>query len=120
MIYGAIMGVVGSILSSIVTAMFQLWLARREDERKQSAERSRQLRLIHLPTDEEVIQINASRDHEHGPEGQSRAAQAGSIAVSAFVGGLLVYQTRDSMLGFAFAAMLGFLVTNRLIRALRG
>ena len=120
MIYGAIMGVVGSILSSIVTAMFQLWLARREDKRRQSAERSRQLTLIHLPTDEEVIKINASRDPEHGPEGQSRAAQAGSIALSAFVGGLLVYETRDSMLGFAFAAMLSFLVTNRLIRGLRG
>ena len=118
MIYGAIMGVAGSILSSIVTAIFQLWLVRREDQRKEREERSRQLRLIHLPTDEEVIRINASRDHGEGPDGQRTAAQAGSIALSAFVGGLLVYQTRDSMLGFAFAAMLGFLLTNRLIRTL--
>lgn len=91
MIYGAIMGVVGSILSSVVTAMFQLWLARREDERKQTAERDRQLKLIHLPTDEEVIKINASRDHDHGSDGQNKAAQAGSLPLSAFVGGLLVY-----------------------------
>ena len=119
MIYGAIMGVAGSIVSSIITALFQLWLARREDQRKQSEERSRQLRLIHLPTDEEVMRINASRDQEEDPDGQRKAAQAGSIALSAFLGGLLVYQTQDALLGFAFAAMLGFLVTNRLIRSLR-
>ena len=119
MIYGAIMGVVGSVLSSIVTALFQLWLARREDERKRSQERSRQLRQIHLPTDEDVIKINASRDHEETPEGQRKAAEAGSLAISAFVGGLMVYKTHDSMLGFTFSFMLSFLLTQRLTRALR-
>jgi hypothetical protein len=119
MIYGAIMGVAGSILSSIVTAIFQLWLVRREDKRKQREERSRQLRLIHLPTDEDVIRINASREQGDDPDRQSKVTQAGSIALSAFVGGLLVYQTGDSMLGFAFAATLGFLLTNRLIWTLR-
>jgi len=117
MIYGAIMGVVGSVLSSIVTALFQLWLARREDERRRSEDRSRQ---IHLPTDEDVININASRDHEETPEGQRKAAEAGSLALSAFVGGLMVYRTHDSMLGFAFTFMLSFLLTKRLIRAPRG
>src|SRR5215216_2290787 len=97
MIYGAIMGVVGSVLSSIVTALFQLWLARREDE----------------------IKINASRDHEETPEGQRKAAEAGSLAISAFVGGLMVYKTHDSMLGFTFSFMLSFLLTQRLTRALR-
>jgi hypothetical protein len=122
MIYGAIMGVVGSILTSVVTTIFQFWLARREDERKQHEARSRALRQIHLPTDEEIIKINAGRDHEEDHEAQrkAKAAQAGSIALSTFVGGLLVYQTRDPMLGFTFAAMLGFLMTNRLLRALRG
>ena len=120
MIYGAIMGVVGSVLSSIVTALFQLWLARREEERKQSEDRSRQLRQIHLPTVEDVIKINASRDEEDTPEGQRKAAEAGSLALSVFVGGFMVYQTHDPMLGFAFAFMLTFLWTRRLIRAFTG
>jgi hypothetical protein len=120
MIYGAIMGVVGSVLSSIATALFQLWLARREDERKRSADRSRLLRQIHLPTDEDVIKINANRDHEETPEAQPKAAEAGSIALSAFVGGLMVYKTHDPMLSFAFTFMLSFLLTKRVIRAFSG
>jgi hypothetical protein len=120
MIYGAIMGVVGSILTSIVTTIFHFWLERREYERRQKQERSRQLRYIHLPTDEEIVVINASRAQEQLPEGQRKAAETGSIALSVFVGGIMVYQTHDPMLGFAFAFMLGFLLTNRLIKALRG
>jgi predicted PurR-regulated permease PerM len=119
MIYGAIMGVVGSILTSIVTTIFQFWLERREQERRHNEERSRQLRHIHLPTDEEIIIINSSRDQEITPEGQRKAAEAGSIALSLFVGGFMVYQTHDLMLGFAFTFMLGFLLTNRVIRALK-
>jgi predicted PurR-regulated permease PerM len=119
MIYGAIMGVVGSILTSIVTTVFHFWLERREHERRQTEERSRQLRYIHLPTDEEVIRINSNRNQENLPEGQRKTAEAGSIALSVFVGGIMVYQTHDPMLGFAFTFMLGFLLTNRLIRALR-
>lgn len=119
MIYGAIMGVVGSILTSIVTTIFHFWLERREHERRQSIERSRLLRHLHLPTDEEIILINASRDQESTPEGQRKAAEAGSIALSVFVGGIMVYQTHDPMLAFAFAFMLSFVLTNRVIRALR-
>jgi predicted PurR-regulated permease PerM len=117
MIYGAIMGVVGSILTSIVTTMFQFWLARREHERKQSEERSRQLRYIHLPTDEEVILINSSRQNESSPELQRKTAETGSVVLSVFIGGVLVYQTNDPMLAFSFAALLGFLVTRRAISA---
>ena len=119
MIYGAIMGVVGSILTSIVTTIFHFWLERREYERRQNEERSRQLRHIHLPTDEEIILINSSRAQDQLPEGQRKTAETGSIALSAFVSGIMVYQTHDPILGFAFTFMLGFLVTNRLIRALR-
>jgi hypothetical protein len=119
MIYGAIMGVAGSILTSIVTTVFQFWLARREDERKQQAERNRQLRHIHLPTDEEVILFNAGRE-DSPPESQRKAAESGSIVLSVFVSGVLVYQTNDPMLGFSFAALLGFLFTNRILRKLRG
>ena len=119
MIYGAIMGVVGSILTSIVTTIFHFWLERREHERRQNEARSRQLRHIHLPTDEQIIIINSSRTREQLPEGQRKAAETGSIALSVFVGGIMVYQTHDPMLGFAFAFMLSFLLTNRLIRAFR-
>jgi hypothetical protein len=42
------------------------------------------------------------------------------MVLSTFVGGVLVYQTNDPMLGFAFTSMLGFLMTTRVIRALRG
>lgn len=119
MIYGAIMGVVGSILSSLVTTIFQAWLARRENDRKQSEERSRQLRHIHLPTDEEVIRINSGRQDGNLPEPQRKAAETGSIVVSVFIGGALVHQTNDILLAFTFAALLGFLVTKRLLRALK-
>ena len=119
MIYGAIMGVVGSILTSIISALFQFWLARREHERRQSEERSYRLRHIHLPTDEEVVRFNTGRGDDPAPEEQRKAAQAGSIALSAFVGGILVYQTEDPMLGFAFSFMLGFLLTRRIIQAVR-
>lgn len=116
MIYGAIMGVVGSILTSIITTIFHFWLDRREYERRRDAERSRQLRQIHLPTEEEIILINSQRE----PEEQRKTAEAGSLALSAFVGGFMVYQTHDPMLGFAFTFMLGFLLTNRVTRRLRG
>src|SRR5215217_7418777 len=62
MIYGAIMGVVGSIITSLVTALFHLWLDRREYERRRSEEQHRHLNQIHLPTDEDVRLINAGRE----------------------------------------------------------
>jgi hypothetical protein len=48
MIYGAIMGVAGSLLTSIVSALFQFWLERREHERRQHEER-RQARVLSRP-----------------------------------------------------------------------
>lgn len=118
MIYGALMGVAGSILTSIVTTIFQLWLARRDEERKERQARYRQLRQIHLPSDEEVIRINANRNTEEIPEDSRKATGVGSLALSIFVGSLLVYQTNDAMLEFTFSAMLGFLATSRLKRSL--
>lgn len=38
MIYGAIMGVLGSLVTSIVTALFHFWLERREYERRKSCD----------------------------------------------------------------------------------
>ena len=110
MIYGAIMGVVGSIVTSIVTAVFQLWLERREYDRRQSQERERQLRQIHLPTDEDVRRINEEQSADH-PEPARTLAEAGSVMISILLSSLVVYKTRDSMLGFSFGFLLGFLLT---------
>lgn len=119
MIYGAIMGVVGSVISSLVSTMFQFWLARREEERKQAAAQARQLRQIHLPSDEDVIRINAQHSQEGQAETPRKAAETGSMVLSSFLGGVLVYRTSDPLLGFAFTACLGYLLTRRVIRRLR-
>jgi predicted PurR-regulated permease PerM len=116
MIYGAIMGVVGSIVTSIVTALFHFWLERREYERRQSEERDRQLRRIHIPTDEEILLLNSEPQNEHPPEVARTAAEAGSILISLLLSSAAVYQTRDPILGFAFGACLGFLLMRRITR----
>ena len=115
MIYGAIMGVAGSIISSLISTIFQFWLVRREEERKQS----QQLRHIHLPTDEEVIIINSRHSNENEPEAQRKTVEAGSLVLSGFASGILVYKTNDPMLGFMYSALLGFLLTNRAIKSIR-
>lgn len=79
MIYGAIMGVVGSIVTSIVTALFQLWLDRREHEKRLAEERERRLKQIHLPTDEEIRMITADHNAEQVPEGLRTLAEAGAV-----------------------------------------
>jgi predicted PurR-regulated permease PerM len=117
MIYGAIMGIVGSIVTSSVTALFQLWLERREYDRRQSAEHRRKLGQIHLPTDEEVRIINAERQNEGQPEGARTVAAAGSVLASLLLSSLAVYRSRDLFLGFAFGACLGFLIGRRIIKS---
>jgi hypothetical protein len=117
MIYGAIMGVVGSIVTSIVTALVHFWLERREYQRRQSEEHERQLRRIHLPTDEEILLINSDRENQHQPPEAARTlAEIGSILLSIILSSTAVYQTRDPMLGFAFGACLGFLMMRRITR----
>ncbi len=119
MIYGAIMGVVGSVVTSIVTVAFQMWLERREYERRQSAEHSKQLRQIHLPTQEEILMINADPQGEHPPETARTAAEAGSIFISIVISSAAVYNTKDPILGFAFGACLGFIITRRITAAIQ-
>jgi len=119
MIYGAIMGVVGTIVTSLVTAIFQLWLERHEYERRQAEEHHRQLKQIHLPTDEEVRLINSDHQNEHGPETTRAAAEAGSIMLSLILCSAAVYTTRDPILGFSFGACLGFLITRRITTAIK-
>jgi predicted PurR-regulated permease PerM len=119
MIYGAIMGVVGSIVTSIVTVVFQMWLERREYQRRQSEEHNKQLRQIHIPTNEEILMLNADHPGEHPPETARTAAEAGSIFISLLISSAAVYNTKDPILGFAFGACLGFLLTRRITTAIR-
>jgi predicted PurR-regulated permease PerM len=119
MIYGAIMGVVGSILTSIVTAVFHFWLDRREYERRRQEEHQRQLRQIYLPTEAEVISINAEYQNENPPEAARTVAEAGSVLLSVLLSSAAVYQTRDPFLGFSFGACLGFLLTSRTTNAIK-
>lgn len=119
MIYGALMGVVGSIVTSIITAVFQSWIERREYERRRSEEQSIRLRQIHLPTDEDVRMINAEHQNEQVPEAARTTAEAGTVLLSILLSSSLVYQTRDPLLGFSFGTALGFLLTHRLTRFLR-
>ena len=119
MIYGAIMGIVGSIVTSLFTTLFQFWLARREYERRQEEQQNRQLRRIYLPTEEEVMVINSGFSDEEEPESQRSPAQAGYIILSILLGGVLIDPANDPTLSLAFTASLGILATNRLIRALK-
>lgn len=119
MIYGALMGVVGSIITSIVTAVFQLWLERRESERKRSEERHRQLNQIYLPSDEDVLLINSESYEDRPTEAARTAAEAGSVLLSILLSSALVYNTRDPNLGFAFSALLAFYLTRRILKTLR-
>src|ERR687892_367021 len=119
MIYGALMGVVSSIVTSLVTTTFQFWLARREYERRLKEEQEKQMSHIYLPTGEEVIAF-ISPDHTvTQPETSNKTAEAGSLILSIILGSVLVYQTDDPLLGFAFTAILGFLLTNRVIRVFK-
>ena len=120
MIYGAVMGIVGSIVTSRFTTLFQFWLARREYERRQNEEQNRQLRRIYLPTEEEVIVINSAfSDDEEEAKSARKPAQAGYIVLSILLSGVLIYQADDPTLSLAFTASLGILATNRAIRAMK-
>lgn len=77
---------------------------------------SRQLRQIYLPMDEDVITINSGRHNGDRPESQRNAA--GSMVLSIVLASLMTHQRHDPMLGFAFTAMLGFLMTRRVIQFL--
>ena len=119
MIYGALMGVLSSIVTSLVTTSFQFWLARREYERRLREEQEKQMRQIYLPTDEELIAFISHDQIVSQSETSHKASEAGSIILSIILGSVLVYQTQDPLLGFAFTAILGFLLTTRALRFLK-
>jgi hypothetical protein len=122
MIYGALMGVVSSIITSLVTFIAQQWLERRELERRQSEERRKQMRQIYLPTNEEIEAINAQREDGVGSEVPQRTHEAGSLVlsiISVIACSLLAFQMQSPTLSFAFAALMGFFLTNRVIRFIR-
>ena len=119
MFYGAIMGIVGSIVTSLFTTLFQFWLARREYERRQNEEQNRQLRRVYLPSEEEVIIINSGFTDEEESKSRRKPAQTGYIMLSILLSSVLIYQADDPTLSLAFTASLGILATNRVIRAIK-
>lgn len=119
MFYGALMGVVSSIVTSLVTTMFQFWLTRREYERRLKEEQQRQMHQIYLPSGEEVIAVISNDPQFNQTEASHKLAEAGSIIFSIMVGSFLVYQSRNPILGLTFTAILGFLITNRTIKILK-
>lgn len=122
MIYGALMGVASSIITSLVTFMLQLWLERREYERRQNEERKKKIQQIYLPTNEEVEAINLGRENGKRPEVPQRTNEAGSLVlsiISVIACSLLAFQMNSPALSFAFTAILSFFLTNRIIRFLR-
>jgi hypothetical protein len=82
-------------------------------------DRQQQLRQIYLPTEEEVLSINAEYQNEDPPETARMAAEAGSLLLSLILGSAAVYQTRDPLLGFSFGACLGFLITRRITHVIK-
>ena len=122
MLYGAVIGVASSILTSLVTFIIQLWLERREYERRQTEARKKQIRQIHLPTSKEVEDFALQRGDGQQPELPHRTNEAASLVlsiISMIACGLLAFQISSPTLSFAFTAILGFLITNRIIRLLR-
>lgn len=122
LIYGALIGVASSITTSLITFMVQLWLERREYERRQAEEHKKQIGQIHLPTKKEIEEINLHRENGHQPELPRRTNEVGSLVlslISMIACGLLAFQMNSPTLSFLFPAIFGFLMTNRLIRLLR-
>jgi hypothetical protein len=95
MIYGAMMGVVGSILTSIVTAVFQLWLERELIDGNRWNEIASSSKSICPP----MKKSGSSIQNDQQPEPTRTLAEAGSVLISVLLSSLVVYQTKDPRLG---------------------
>lgn len=115
MLYGALVGAGSRVVSDMVMSIFQLWLERRDHERRETEEHIRQTTQIYLPTAEEVRAITSHRYQEHQAAAPRRAVGTGSIVLSVVGGGFLIYQAREPMLSLCFGAMVSFMLTNNLL-----
>jgi len=116
MLFGALVGAGSRVASDMVMSVFQLWLERRDHERRETEEHIRQATQIFLPTAEEVRAITAHRYQENQAAAQSRTVGTGSIVLSVVGGGFLIYQAREPMLSLCFGAMVSFMMTNSLLK----
>ena len=91
MIYGVLLGAVSSLVTSIVTSIFQYWLSRRKYERWQLEEQHNEELKLELPTG---------------------AVEAGSIVFSIVVTGLLLLRMDKPNLSLAFTVIPGYLLTK--------
>lgn len=119
MLYGALIGAVSRVASSMVESAFQLWLERRDQERRQIEEHDRQASQIYLPTAEEVQAITSHHYQEDQAAAQRKAVGTGSILLSVVGGGFLIHQAREPVLSLGFAALVSYLLTNGLIKRLK-
>ena len=116
MLYGALVGAGSRVVSDMVMSVFQLWLERHDQERRQSEEHDRKATQIYLPTAEEVRAITSHRYPENPAAGPRRAVGTGSIVLSVVGSGFLIHQAREPMLSLCFAAVTSFLLTNSLLK----
>jgi hypothetical protein len=114
MLYGALVGAGSRVVSDMVMSVFQLWLERRDHERRENEEHDRQAIQIYLPTAEEVRAITSHSYHEH-QAAPHRTVGTGSIVLSVVGGGFLIYQAREPILSLCFGAVISFLLTNSLL-----
>ena len=116
MLYGALVGAGSRVVTDMVMSVFQLWLERRDQDRRESEEHVRQITQIYLPTAEEVRAITSHRYEESQPAAPRRTVGTGSIVLSVVGGGFLIYQAREPMLSMCFGAVMSFLLTNNLLK----
>jgi len=116
MLFGAFVGAGSRVASDMVMSVFQLWLERRDHERRETEEHIRQATQIFLPTAEEVRAITSHRYQENQAAAQRRTVGTGSIVLSVVGGGFLIYQAREPMLSLCFGAMVSFMMTNSLLK----
>ena len=119
MLYGALVGAGSRVISDMVMSVFQLWLERRDQERRENQEHLRQATQIYLPTAEEVRAITSHRYQEHQATTPRQTIGTGSVVLSVVGGGFLIYQTREPMLCLCFGAVISFLVTNNLLQRIK-
>ena len=119
MLYGALVGAGSRVASDMVMSVFQLWLERRDQERRESEEHVRQVTQIYLPTAEEVRAITSHRYQDNQAAAPHGVVGTGSIVLSVVGGGFLIYQAREPMLSLYFGAMISFMLTNSLLKRIK-
>ena len=119
MLYGALIGAVSRVITSLLESTFQQWMEHREQERQANEEQIKRTTQIYLPTAEEVRAITTNRYQESQATTPRKKVGTGSILLSVVGSGFLVHQAREPILSLGFAAAVSYLLTNSLLKRLR-